>query len=741
MDDMLFDAFIDHEIQSTKGKNMFSVDRENADNLQLVVHELEDDDGDEEDVCVDNEDLDSIHESDDEEAKNYPKFDPKRESENPDLKLGMIFCSKKEAKFAIQTHCIRRGMAVNFVKNDNIRLWAKCNNDDCRWIIHVAKMTNDSCWQIRTFDDRHNKCFREFSNKSINSTWLAKTFSRIIAVNPKMGTDEFKQEICRTLNVNISRKVAYVAKRKALMLVQGTAQEQYRQIRRYCAELKRSDSRATIVLKLTEDEEGPRFQRLYVCFSACKQGFKDACRRVIGVDGCFLKEQHGGQLLVAVGLDPNNNIFPICYALVERETKDSWTWFLRLLDEDLGISGVQYDFTFMSDKQKGLIPALESLFPDAEHRFCARHLHSNMKRAGFKSLAVKITFWAAAKATRIEEFRVQMNEMKVIDENAYEWLAKKPENQWSRAYFSTSPKSDILLNNMCETFNSIILDAREKPVIDMFETLRNLLMARFQVNREKVKKWKGRICPNIKDVLAKIYLEAVRYFPMKSNEMLYQISRSDDIRDQHSVDLSIRSCSCRRYDLTGIPCKHAVCAIWCKKEDPEMYVHSYYMIETYKRCYAMSILPTNGPCLWPECNIPPPLPPIHKQKLGRPAKMRRREPDEPPPSSRNKLKGVKKFNKCKLCGGSGHNQRTCKGNEDIQQETVTQKIRKEKQHGNRPVNINKPAFVKDGVNFTTVSQLRSSMKSTSSQGSSMNKLILDHTHGFSSISGVTVQMR
>ncbi|XP_075481245.1 uncharacterized protein LOC142521957 [Primulina tabacum] len=265
-------------------------------------------------------------------------------------------------------------------------------------------MTNESCWQIRTFDDKNNKCFREFSNKSINSTWLAKTFSRIIATNPKMGTNEFKQEICRTLNVNISRKVAYVAKRKALMLVQGTVEEQYRQIRRYCAELKRSDSRATVVLKLTEDEEGPRFQRLYVCFSACKQGFKDACRRVIGVVGCFLKEQHGGQLLVAVGLDPNNNIFPICYALVERETKDSWTWFLRLLDEDLGISGVQYDFTFMSHKQKGLIPALESLFLDAEHRFCVRHLHSNMKRARFKSLAVKITFWAAAKATRVEDF-------------------------------------------------------------------------------------------------------------------------------------------------------------------------------------------------------------------------------------------------------------------------------------------------------------------------------------------------
>ncbi|XP_073129211.1 uncharacterized protein [Henckelia pumila] len=215
-----------------------------------------------------------------------------------------------------------------------------------------------------------------------------------------------------------------MAKRKALKLVQGSIEEQFRKIRMYCAELKRFDIGATVVLKLTEDDEGPRFQRLYVCFSACKQGFNSACRRIIGVDGCFLKVEHGGQLLSAVGLDPNNNIFPICYAMVERETKDN-----------------------------------------AEHRFCVRHLESNIKRDGFKSVAVKIAFWDAAKSTRIEEFQVHMAKLKDIDAKAYEWLSKKPGNKWSKAYFSTTPKSDILLNNMCESFNSFILDAREKPVI------------------------------------------------------------------------------------------------------------------------------------------------------------------------------------------------------------------------------------------------------------------------------------
>ncbi|XP_073307088.1 uncharacterized protein [Primulina huaijiensis] len=329
-------------------------ERENTDDLLHKMHEYDN----EVDICANNDGLTSLHDSDEDEVKNYVLFDPKKDFENPELKLGLVFSSKKEAQLTIESQCIREGRPVKFVKNDNIRLWAKCNDDNCCWMIHVAKMTNDSCWQVRNFDGCHSHCVRGFKNKS--------------------------------------------------------------------------DAGANVVLKLAEDDKGPRFQRLYVCFSACKQGFKNACRRIIGVDGCFLKVEHDGQLLSAVGLDPNNNIFPICYAMVERETKDSWTWFLQLLDEDIGVGNDPHTWTFMSDKQKGLIPALESLFPDAEHRFCVRHLEKNMKRDGFKSVAVKIAFWAAAKATRIEEFQVHMAELKEIYAKAYEWLAKNPKTSGLR---------------------------------------------------------------------------------------------------------------------------------------------------------------------------------------------------------------------------------------------------------------------------------------------------------------------
>ena len=59
--------------------------------------------------------------------------------------------------------------------------------------------------------------------------------------------------------------------------------------------------------------------RLYVCMDACKSEFRAACRPIIGLDGCFVKVPHRGQLLAAVEIDPDNAIYPIAYAVVESE--------------------------------------------------------------------------------------------------------------------------------------------------------------------------------------------------------------------------------------------------------------------------------------------------------------------------------------------------------------------------------------------------------------------------------------
>jgi hypothetical protein len=71
---------------------------------------------------------------------------------------------------------------------------------------------------------------------------------------------------------------------------------------------------------------GPRVRR-----PRCRHPLESATKGY----GCHIKTKFGGQLLTAVGIDPNDCIFPIAMAVVEVESMKTWTWFLQSLKQDL----------------------------------------------------------------------------------------------------------------------------------------------------------------------------------------------------------------------------------------------------------------------------------------------------------------------------------------------------------------------------------------------------------------------
>ena len=53
-----------------------------------------------------------------------------------------------------------------------------------------------------------------------------------------------------------------------------------------------------------------------------------------------------------VGRDANDHLVLLAYAVVEVENKETWTWFLELLNGDLGGIDVCETMNFISDQQK-----------------------------------------------------------------------------------------------------------------------------------------------------------------------------------------------------------------------------------------------------------------------------------------------------------------------------------------------------------------------------------------------------
>ncbi|KAL3514306.1 hypothetical protein ACH5RR_027023 [Cinchona calisaya] len=94
------------------------------------------------------------------------------------------------------------------------------------------------------------------------------------------------------------------------------------------------------------------------------------------------------------------------------------------------------------------------------------------------------------------------------------------------------------------------------------------------------------------------------------------------------VDLEKWVCDCRRWELTGIPCSHAICCIQVIDEEPERFVNQCYSKNAYVRAYTPVMDPIKGSNTWPDSKKDP-IHALKKLKLPiRPKKARRKELDE-----------------------------------------------------------------------------------------------------------------
>ena len=72
---------------------------------------------------------------------------------------------------------------------------------------------------------------------------------------------------------------------------------------------------------------------------------------------------------------------------------------------------------------QGLVETFKDLMPNAEHRFCVRHLHANFKK-DFPRKVLKDAMWNTARVATKNSFAFHMDELKKLDVKAYEWLVK-----------------------------------------------------------------------------------------------------------------------------------------------------------------------------------------------------------------------------------------------------------------------------------------------------------------------------
>ncbi|XP_040364527.1 uncharacterized protein LOC121050041 [Rosa chinensis] len=420
--------------------------------------------------------------------------------------------------------------------------------------------------------------------------------------------------------MDIGYQMAYRAKRRAVKLAQGSHEDQYNLLESYAHELKKKNPGTSVWIQTELDGDVTRFKRIYICLEPLKIGWRASCRPIIGLDGCHLKA-----MFVSHNLDIGKGKSFISwyqmayrakrravklaqgshedqYNLIEsyaRELKKknpgTSVWIQTELDGD--VTRFKRIYICLEPLKigwrKGLEQAFKDMFPFSEHRHCVQHLHNNFKGDGFGGLELKQKLWAVARAYAMRQYEHAMEELKISSVGAWGWCMDRPAKHWSKSHFKDTFKCDILLNNHSESFNKSLLQARKKPILGCLEDIKTSAMVR------------GR-----------------------------GVGCASGVITQHSVQLDKKSGSFRRWDVSGIPCGHAIAAIYSKGWSPDEFVDDHYRMEKYFKAYELVINPIAGVSEW-EIIHRPIAAPLYRAQPGRPKLKRNKEPgEEPPPAGK-----------------------------------------------------------------------------------------------------------
>ncbi|KAM6545845.1 hypothetical protein CsatB_026581 [Cannabis sativa] len=172
------------------------------------------------------------------------------------------------------------------------------------------------------------------------------------------------------------------------------------------------------------------------------------------------------------------------------------------------------------------------------------------------SKKVKSTFFLAAYAYTVNEFEYHMRELDKIDKRLQPYLQEIGYHKWARVH-SLNNRYSIMTSNIVESLNSAILAIRELPICTMLECFRGLVHP--------------------------------------PTHTLYEVC---DDGERAIVDLTWITCSCNRFQMDQIPCKHAIAVLKANNEDPYQYCSAYYMKEAMVATYGEVVYPIGSKDMW-----------------------------------------------------------------------------------------------------------------------------------------------
>lgn len=264
------------------------------------------------------------------------------------------------------------------------------------------------------------------------------------------------------------------------------------------------------------------------------------------------------------------------------------------------------------------------VYPAARHCACVLHLKRNV-RTYFKNKNLGYLVGKAARAFQLSEFYTTFNEIKNINASCAEYLIGIGFEHWSRAHF-TGNRYNIMTSNIAETWNSVLREAREYPIVALVEYIRSKLMNWFADRRDVAAAGNGNLTPRVNAILEANFGNSGGMLVSRINAAEFEVK--DKLGTSYHVNLAQKTCTCNAFQKLLIPCSHSIAAAIKEKVRIESLVSKFYSAETLACAYAEDILPIEADSQPSEAigeGVGEPVaifPPSSRRPPGRPRKSR-----------------------------------------------------------------------------------------------------------------------
>ncbi|XP_031101908.1 uncharacterized protein LOC116005810 [Ipomoea triloba] len=496
------------------------------------------------------------------------------------LQIGMMFGSYKDLHNLVTNHNLaqHQHFKTSFKKG---HCWkATCLYPvQCSWTINAGKISNMDQWIIKKLNDNHT-CRVDYTEGGEDYILTSRVIGDLIL--PKIEEDPtykikyIQQDVKTKWGVDVGYKKAWYGRVRTLETLYGKWDESYNELPQLLMALQQTNPGSVIefVTNPTSDSNAFRFKYAFRAFKAAIDGFK-YCLPVITIDGTHLYGKYGGHLLLAVSMNGNKEIFPIVYSIVDGETEDSWTWFMKLLAQH--VFGNVEHICIISDRHGGIDVAFRD-FPELRCAMDTRAFDATMKK------------------------------IRVIDDGAYNYLMAIPERFWALSH-DGGFRHGLMTTNSSESFNNNLKGCRVLPVAALVKKTYEKLSLMFAHRRTQglIMQQAGLPWPRT------IFDEMLN---REKHKYQARFRRHDDVQGLYSVAIerSVNAsgrpnyvgvninecvCNCGQWSVDGLPCVHAHVACHYVSQVADGFVPEKFAISKYILCYEGIIMPLLEEEYWP----------------------------------------------------------------------------------------------------------------------------------------------